>query len=185
MREEADSGDRPETYDHVVKKNLNVERPANLRSKVANGIETATTPPYGPVRLGIPSDILAAEFFAPPITVSPKTRTVDNVTGIERTTQALAAAEKPVVYIGRGTHRSSNGPGIAREFVTELNALVVASLKRKGVFPEDEPQFMGATGSHLSAGARRVLDAADTVLALGTDFDDVPRPIGSSRWARR
>nr|WP_049909911.1 thiamine pyrophosphate-binding protein [Halococcus salifodinae] len=59
----------PDTYDEVVKANVNVERRRDLPTEVACGVETALTPPTGPVRLGVPSGILEAEFAAPVVDV--------------------------------------------------------------------------------------------------------------------
>jgi acetolactate synthase-1/2/3 large subunit len=39
------------------------------------------------------------------------------------------------------------------------------------VFPENDPRFLGVTGSSLPPGARKALEKSDVVLALGTDFD--------------
>lgn len=47
----------PGTYDTVVKENVVVARPFDLQSAVRRGIEVALTPPYGPVRLGVPSGV--------------------------------------------------------------------------------------------------------------------------------
>ena len=163
----------PETYDTVVKRNVIVERAEELPLKVAEGLETALTPPYGPVRLGIPSPILEAEHELPSVSVTGRSHRIDNADRLERAADRLAAADRPVVYLGGGTRRSPDGPERARELIELLNAPVVASLKGKGVFPEDDPRFMGVTGSHLPAGARDVLEHADVVLALGTDFDGV------------
>jgi len=44
-------------------------------------------------------------------------------------------------------------------------------MKGKGVFPENDPNYLGATGKNMPVGARHTLEASDAVLALGTDFD--------------
>ncbi|WP_101296988.1 thiamine pyrophosphate-binding protein [Halegenticoccus soli] len=163
----------PDTFDNVVKANVTVERPRDLPAAVSRGIETALTPPYGPVRLGVPSGILAAEFEAPDAEVSVGETRYDNAAAYEAAAAALASAERPVVYAGGGARRSDDGPRVVRELADALDAPVVTSYKGKGVFPEDDPRWLGVTGSHLPAGARRALAAADVVLALGTDFDGV------------
>jgi len=163
----------PDTFDNAVKANLNVERRMDLREEVARGIELAHTPPTGPVRLGIPSGILDSEFDAPAVSVEAE-RTDYGVEGeLSRARELLAGADRPVVYVGGGARRSSGGVRVVDELADELDAPVAASYKGKGVFPEDDPRFLGVTGSHFPAGARRVLDRADVVLALGTDFDGV------------
>ncbi|WP_247004235.1 thiamine pyrophosphate-binding protein [Halosolutus gelatinilyticus] len=178
---EADPDDRgkgpiheiePETFDTVVKANHSIERPAEFHRLVRSGIETALTPPYGPVRLGVPKSLLDAEFRSPPVTIEPPTSRFDGDAEYRAATRALAGAERPLVYLGVGARRSGD-PEAIRDLVETLNAPIVASYKGKGIFPEDDPRWLGVTGSHLPAGARRALEAADVVLALGTRFDGV------------
>ena len=179
---DADPGDRgkspiheiePDTFDNVVKANVNVERPMDLREDVARGIELAHTPPTGPVRLGVPSGILDSEFAAPEVTVDVEHTEYDTADGVSRAVELLADAERPVIYVGGGARRSPEGVRVVGDLADELGAPVALSYKGKGVFPEDDPRFLGVTGSHFPAGASRVLDRADVVLALGTDFDGV------------
>lgn len=163
----------PDTYDNVVKANINVEKAVELTKQVERAIEIALTEPYGPVRLGVPSKILEATFEATPVTVSPESARYDNTENYAAAARELAAAERPVVYVGGGARRSSNGQDIVVELAEALDAPVVTSYKGKGVFPEDNPRFAGVTAKHLPPGAVDMLDSADVVLALGTDFDGV------------
>ncbi|MFB6102106.1 MAG: thiamine pyrophosphate-binding protein [Haloplanus sp.] len=163
----------PDTYDNVVKANVTVETPVELAEKTERAVETALTEPYGPVRLGVPSRILETRFAANPVRVTPETVDRDSTHPIEAAVEELVAAERPVVYVGGRVRRSPNGSRVAQELARELDAPVVASYKGKGVFPEDDPRFAGVTGKHLPRGAKRVLDTADVVLALGTEFNGV------------
>ncbi|MEF8841070.1 MAG: thiamine pyrophosphate-binding protein [Haloarculaceae archaeon] len=163
----------PDTFDNVVKANVSVERPMDLREDLARGIELAHTPPTGPVRLGVPSSILDSEFDARPVSVEAERVDYDVGGDVSRAADLLAGADRPVLYVGGGARRSPEGVRVVGELADELDAPVAVSYKGKGVFPEDDPRFLGVTGSHFPAGARRVLDRADVVLALGTDFDGV------------
>lgn len=163
----------PSTYDTVVKENVTPRSSVDLPAAIERGIETALSPPYGPVRLGIPSRVLTEDFDAPPATVDPERITRDNSNRLDAAADLLAAAERPVVYAGGGARRSPGGPAAVRALVDVLDATVVTSYKGKGLFPEDDPRFMGVTGGSLPPGARRVLDTSDGIVALGTDFDGV------------
>jgi acetolactate synthase-1/2/3 large subunit len=163
----------PGTYDDVLKENVVVTRPLELPGAVRRGIELALTPPYGPVRLGVPSGFLDREIEAPTAATEPERSTYDNEGAYGRATELLAESRRPVVYAGGGTRRTAEGSRIVRALAEALDAPVLCSHKGKGVFPEDDPRFLGVTGSHTPAGVRRVLDRADCVLALGTDFDGV------------
>ncbi|MFD1567413.1 thiamine pyrophosphate-binding protein, partial [Halolamina litorea] len=48
----------PETYDTVTKENRVVKNPDGVLAEVERAVETATTAPKGPVRLGIPKSYL-------------------------------------------------------------------------------------------------------------------------------
>jgi len=163
----------PDTFDNAVKANLNVERPMDLREDVARGIELAHAPPTGPVRFGIPSGILDTEFAAPTVSVGAERVEYDVEGDVSRAIDLLAGAERPVVYAGGGARRSHEGVRVVGDLADRLGGPVALSYKGKGLFPEDDDRFLGVTGSHFPAGARRVLDRADVVLALGTDFDGV------------
>lgn len=161
----------PDTFDNVVKANINVEQPIELNAKVAEGIETALKPPYGPVRLGIPSSYLGMQFRSPRVSISPGDLHYDNRETYRRAADALAQASRPLIYVGGGARRASNSSELIQELAAELNTPIAATFKGKGVVPEDNPRFLGVTGSMLPSGAQRVMSASDVVLALGTDFD--------------
>ena len=160
-----------ETFDTVVKKNLTVEEPAQLPTLLAHGVETALTPPYGPVRVGIPSPFLERPVAATDTTVAPEQPADDTDRSYVKVIRVLADAVRPVLYVGGGVRRSKDGPAVVSELANHLDAPVLASYKGKGVFPEDDDRFLGVSGADLPAGARAVLSSADVVLALGTDFD--------------
>lgn len=174
-----DRGKRPiheieaDTFDNAVKANFTVETALTLPATLSAGIETALSPPYGPVRFGIPSRVLDESVRAPSATVSPERTTFDARTDLDEAIDLLAGAERPLLYVGGGARRSPGATDAVGDLATDVDCPVVASYKGKGVFPEDDSRFLGVTGSHLPVGARRVLERADVVLALGTDFDGV------------
>lgn len=168
-----------DTFDNAVKTNVTVERPLDLPSEVARGLESAFSEPTGPVRLGIPSNILDTEFAAPLATVEPERTTYDTADAVASAVETLATAERPVVYVGVGARRSPAGGRVATDLAHALDAPVLGSYKGKGVVDEEDPRWIGTSAGHLNAGARRVLDAADVVLALGTTFDGV----STSHWS--
>jgi acetolactate synthase-1/2/3 large subunit len=160
-----------ETFDHVVKANVTVESPLQLREEIERGIQTALTPPTGPIRLGVPCGLLSEPVDSPAADVTVERVSYEEATDISRAATTLADAERPLLYVGGGARRSPNGPSGVAKLLSALNAPLAASYKGKGVFPEDEDRFLGVTGGDLPAGARAVFEAADVVVALGTDFD--------------
>lgn len=158
----------PATYDHVVKANYDVANPLDLPRAVEAALETAQTPPFGPVRLGVPH--LRTEIEAGPVDVTPERATWDNEAAYADAIERLASAERPVVYVGVEARRSPGGPDAVRSLVEALDAPVVSSFKGKGVFDETDPHWAGTTGPQTPPGTVAMLDAADVVLAVGTTF---------------
>lgn len=161
----------PATYDHVVRANHTVERPAELPSAVADGLHEATTPPYGPVRLGVGSDVLAAPCAAPAVDVPDGAPEISNGEALAEAADLLAAAERPLLYVGGGCRRSD--VAAVRALARGVNLPVLASYKGKGVVPDDDPRVLGVAGSHTPASARAVIEESDLTVALGADLDDV------------
>lgn len=161
----------PETFDNVVKANINIERPSQFRAEINRGIEIALTPPFGPVRLGIPSEFLASEVVSSDASVSPERIEYATETARSAAVELLAESRRPVIYAGGGARRSEAGPAAVAAVANRLDSPVAVSVKGKGVFPEDDSRYLGSTGGDFPAGARGVLEAADVVLAIGCDFD--------------
>jgi acetolactate synthase-1/2/3 large subunit len=167
----------PATHDHVVRANLSVERPAELPAALARGVHEATRPPYGPVRLGVGSDVLAAPCPGPTVAPPDATPRVENDAALAAARAHLAAADRPLLYVGGGCRRSD--VAAVRALAREANLPVLASYKGKGVVPDDDPRVLGVAGSHTPAAARAVVGRADLTVALGTDLDDVATGRGS------
>lgn len=163
----------PETFDTVVKENINVKRPIELPGAMARAVSLAQTPPMGPIRIGVPSGILNTAWTYTAAEYTPESTTHDIDSEIAAAADALAEASRPVVYVGGGARRSPDGPAVVAALSETLDAPVITSYKGKGVFPEDDDRFLGVSGSHLPTSSRQVLAEADVVLALGTDFDGV------------
>lgn len=162
-----------DTVDNAVKANYFVERGRAVRATVDRAVAAARSPPMGPVRVGVPNRILADEVDAAAASVDPESSRFDTEEAYATAADALAAADRPVVYVGGGARRSDGASEAVSALVDAVGAPVVTSYKGKGVFPEDRPEWVGTTGSHLPTGGRAVLAAADVVVALGTDFDGV------------
>lgn len=158
----------PDTFNDVVKINRDITDPDGAPSAIRSGIEEALTQPLGPVRLGMPflGDDLPEESTA----ITPERRKYDNSDEYERAAEALADAERPVVYVGSDAKRSPGGPRAVQKVVETLDAPVITSYAGKGAYPETDARWAGTTGAQLPAGTERLLEEADVVLALGVVF---------------
>lgn len=168
----------PSTYDNVVKSNYTVETPQSAAATVTQAVEEATSHPKGPVRVGIPKNYLpmTVEQAAPGGPSSQAPRELDPEP-VQRASDVLADAAHPTILAGGGV-RASGAAATLRAFAEHLDAPVVTTYKGKGTFPEDHELSAGVLCGGTSPELAAVLEDADAVLAVGTDFDAVT----TGRW---
>ncbi len=163
----------PDTYDNVVKENVLVESPAGAVAAVADAIRVAREPPQGPVRVGIPKDVLASR--TPQATPTDRGSTPPADPPAVATSEAadlLAAAEAPVILAGGGVRRAGATAALKR-VAERLDAPVVTTYKGKGTLPETHPLSAGVLCGGASVELRALLAAADAGLVVGSDLDAV------------
>jgi acetolactate synthase-1/2/3 large subunit len=163
----------PETYDTVVKENVLVDSPAGAVPAVVEAIRTAREHPQGPVRVGIPKDVLASRTPQPAVgdrdPSPPPTAPPD---AVRDAADRLADAATPVVLVGGGVRRSGASEAL-RSVAETLDAPVVTTYKGKGTLPETHPLSAGVLCGGASADLRDLLAGADVGLVVGSDLDAV------------
>jgi len=163
----------PDTYDTVLKANVLVSRPGSAVAELQRAIATATTPPRGPVRVGIPKNFLTRDVpLADPGTYSREAVTDVSEDAMERAADVLADASRPAVLVGGGVRAAEAGPEL-RRVARQLNAPLLTTVKGKGVVPDSHELVAGTLGISASPELRACLDSSDALLAVGTDFDAV------------
>jgi len=159
----------------VVKHSWLVQDVEELPSVMKSAFHVARTGRQGPVLVDVAKDVQEAELdfaypddvdlpgWKPPRTVHPRQ--------IRAAAEAIAAAERPILYVGGGV--------LNADACAELRALVdagqlpaVVTLMGKGGLPDSHPLNFGAPGMHGSKFANWALNKADLVIAVGSRFDD-------------
>jgi acetolactate synthase-1/2/3 large subunit len=131
----------------------------------AAALDDALAEPHRPVYLEIATDLLAAEVA----TAAAADRAARADAGsIEDAAARLAAAERPLLWVGGGA-REARGPvaGLAEQ----LAAPVLTTYGAAGVLPPAHPCLVGLPPHVAPAGA--LWDEADVVVAIGSDLDGV------------
>ncbi len=124
-----------------------------------------------PVHISIPTDVLASS--ADGIETHPgalPTRPAPQPAAIEQAAALLQAAASPMVILGGGTVDAAKE---AQAFIEALDAPVVITIRAKGVIPGDHPLLLGANLGF--APVREAIEAADAVLAVGTELSESDR----------
>jgi acetolactate synthase-1/2/3 large subunit len=159
----------------IVKHSWLVQEVDELPSVLKSAFHVARTGRQGPVLIDVAKDVQEAELdfeypddvdlpgWKPPRKVHPRQ--------IRTAAEAIAAAERPIVYAGGGV--------LNADACAELLGLVdaaqlpaVVTLMGKGCLPDSHPLNYGAPGMHGSKFANWALNKADLVIAVGARFDD-------------
>jgi acetolactate synthase-1/2/3 large subunit len=159
----------------ITKHNFLVRNGDDIPRVIAEAFHIAASGRPGAVLVDIPKDVLQGQctFSWPPVMDLPgyKPNTKPHSKQIREAARLIAAARKPVLYVGGGVIR-----GEATEQLLDLAELtgipVVTTLMARGAFPDSHPQHLGMPGMHGTVAAVAALQRADLLIALGTRFDD-------------
>jgi acetolactate synthase I/II/III large subunit len=159
----------------IVKHSWLVQDVEELPHVLKAAFHVARTGRCGPVLVDVPRDIQEAdlEFEYPDGVDLPgwKPPQKANARQVTRAAQALAAAERPVLYVGGGT--------LNADACEELRALVevgrlpvVTTLMGKSAFPETHELHFGWPGMHGPKWSNWAMNKCDLLVAVGARFDD-------------
>jgi acetolactate synthase-1/2/3 large subunit len=159
----------------ITKHNFLVRDGDDIARVIAEAFHIAKSGRPGAVLVDIPKDVLQAQctFSWPPEIDLPgyKPNTKPHSRQVREAAKLIAAARKPVLYVGGGVIR-----GEATEQLLDLAELtgipVVTTLMARGAFPDSHPQNLGMPGMHGTVAAVGALQKSDLLIALGTRFDD-------------
>jgi len=168
-------GDMVEVARPWTKWSVEVQRIDDLPSAIRRAVQTALTPPTGPVFLSIPVDIQAEVAELPEIELTPPSLPDPHVRpaeqAIARAAEVLAAAENPGILVGS---RVREGDAVD-EMVVVAETLGAPVISEPGTthgrlsFPADHP--LSAQGLPLWSPEVRVrLDEFDVLLVAGLDL---------------
>jgi acetolactate synthase-1/2/3 large subunit len=154
---------------------------------IAEAIRHAISPPYGPVHLECPGDVLSMEDRSTKALPPPLANTSFEVRG-DRSAEAFAPHEfvdrslrellersrKPVLIAGLGARSSADASAI-RGLCERRGVPAFVTYKAKGVVPDDHPWFAGVFTN--GAIERELIDNADLIVGIGLDpVELIPRP---------
>lgn len=164
----------------IVKYAFQPMSPTEIPEVVKKAFYIAATGRPGPVLIDIPKDVQQNEaeiHFPSEVKIRGYHPWVDpDITAIERATEMLLSAERPIILAGGGVIISSAFAEL--QSIAELLMIpVVTTFKGKGSFPENHPLSLGPIGMHGHAEANKMMTEADCVLACGSRFSD--RSVGT------
>jgi len=159
----------------ITKHNFLVTAPEEVPAAIAAAFHLAATGRPGPVLVDLPKDVqqATAPFVWPPKVELPGYRPTTRPHGkqVREAARVIAAASRPVLYIGGGVLKARASAEL-RRFAALTGIPVVTTLMARGAFPDSDRQHLGMPGMHGSVAAVTALQKADLIIALGARFDD-------------
>ena len=159
----------------ITKHSFLVTKPEDVPGVLAAAVEIATTGRPGPVLVDITKDAQqkTAPFIWPPKVELLGYRPVTKAHGkqIVAAGEMLAAAKKPILYVGGGVIRGAAEKELLK-LAEKTGTPVVTTLMARGAFPDSHPQHLGMPGMHGTVPAVLALQEADLLITLGARFDD-------------
>jgi acetolactate synthase-1/2/3 large subunit len=168
-----------------TKWNITVQSIEDLPRRIDEAFEIAKSGRPGPVLVYIPRYVAAghASFSAPMDQSLMKRLNPTNFVApahplesmdktLDRISQLIKIAKKPLLYVGQGMLARPEGPAILKEFADKACIPVTTSLQGLGAFDELDPKALHMLGLHGAAYANLAIQNADLIIALGARFDD-------------
>lgn len=159
----------------ITKHSFLVRQAEEIPGAIAAAYEIASSGRPGPVLVDITKDAQEAVFD---FTWNPRVElagyrpiTKANSKQIQAAAELIAAAERPVFYIGGGVVRA-NASEEFLQLAELVGAPVVTTLMARGVFPDSHPQNLGMPGMHGTVPAVLALQESDLLITIGARFDD-------------
>ncbi len=161
----------------AVKHSWMISDPAEIPQAIHEAFHVASTGRPGPVVVDIPTDLSKADI---PYEVGQETpldlpgyqpKFEGNMKQIRQAARALAAAKRPVLYVGGGAIAAGARDEV-RQLAEETGFPVTCTLMALGTFPAPHDQWLGMPGMHGTRTANYSLDEADLIFSIGARFDD-------------
>ncbi len=159
----------------ITKHNYLVTSADRIAQALAEAFHIASTGRPGPVLVDISKDALQATttFSWPPTIDLPGYRPVTRPHSkqIREAARLMAAARRPVFYVGGGVIRAGASEEM-RRLVDLTEIPVVTTLMARGAVPDSHPLHLGMPGMHGTVAAVTALQKADLLITIGARFDD-------------
>ncbi len=162
-----------------TKHNYLVKDPNDLAQALHEAFYVARTGRPGPVVVDLPKDVQFAEgvYRGPEAFAddhrSYRPRTEPAPEAIEAALKLMAAAERPLFYVGGGViNAGAEASETLRSLARATGFPVTQTLMGLGAFPTDDRQSLGMVGMHGLYESNMAMHDCDLMIAVGARFDD-------------
>ena len=156
----------------IVKHSYIIRRTEDIPHVIAEAFEIAQSGRPGPVLIDLPKNV-TVNSIPRPVLPKHKAETLPAAPAdqIKKAIALLKSAKKPLLYVGGGVNMAKAVPAM-RKFAASSGIPAVATLKGLGVFPTDDPHFIGMLGMHGLRASNMAVQECDLLICCGARFDD-------------
>ena len=168
----------------VTKWATTVELPENIPWVMRRAIQIATCGQPGPVYVELPGDIGLGVWEIPAYSRSvPAPRPAADPAALAAAVDLIAAAKRPLLITGGGTILSEAG-GAVGDLSERFGIPIQTTPAGRGSVGETHPLFCGLTGLYRTTFPRKVYEAADLLITVGSRMEEfqggfLPYPEGA------
>ncbi|TFF81239.1 acetolactate synthase 2 catalytic subunit [Aeromonas taiwanensis] len=144
---------------------------ADLPQVIADAFAIASEGRPGPVLIDLPKDVQLAAVPAQSPLFAVEDPEPLNPAELMVARTLLAAAERPVLYVGGGVGMA-NAEQQLRDFAAATGMPAVTTLKGIGALDPDSPVYLGMLGMHGTKAANLAVQQCDLLVVVGARFDD-------------
>ena len=159
----------------ITKHNFLVRDVKELANTIRKAFYIAATGRPGPVVVDLPKDVINSKCeFVYPEEVEIrgyKPTYKGHINQIKKAAEVIAAAKKPLLYVGGGVIMSGGSEELAL-FARENKLPVTMTLQGLGAFPGTDDLSLGMLGMHGTYWANQAVNNCDVLVSLGARFDD-------------
>lgn len=147
--------------------------PVTMASEVSNVMRRAFAQLRngrpGPVLVELPWDVAKEDVEVTDYVPSFKSRFGPEPDTVKSAAEALATAQRPVIYAGQGIHYAKAWDEL-KELAELMNIPVCTSLEGKSAFPETHPLALGSGGNAMPKTVFDFLNDSDLIFGIGCSF---------------
>ncbi|MEJ2659369.1 MAG: thiamine pyrophosphate-binding protein [Desulfobacteraceae bacterium] len=173
--------DTQKLFESITKWSAVLKDVRKVPETVRRAFRIATTGRPGAVHLAFPEEVSAGAFPDGAAAIyaeeacrqypAYRTRGARNV--LERLTDLMTAAKRPVIITGGGANYSGAGEAVLA-IAQWLSAPVVTTISGQGLLPDDHPLALGVIGDNgFHPHAHRAIEESDTLLYIGCKMGSV------------
>lgn len=148
-----------------------VDRADKIPWAIQQAFKHAFALPPGPAFLDVPIDVPAAEIDTEPYHPAPRPRSQADEEDVDRATEMLIEAKRPVIVAGRGVHQARAWDEL-RELAELLIIPVLHTNHGKSAISESHPLSAGGVGVNRTLVSSTILHSSDCWFWLGSQIEE-------------